>query len=206
MLLSCRAPAALQRQQRQLSCTARAPAAALRWRWRRTAGGAAQQQQQLRRVGAAAAEAAAPAAADPFPDLQPGDELPEWYGEFYPDPYPPRRAGVILHPTSLPGPYGTGEIGAEALKFVDWLAASGMQLWQVRRARRAEPRCFCLSSRSSPPLHAQEQSLRSCFTAAACSQNGRPATPLRLVAAACACRAAASKGAEAYRASQHRPP
>jgi 4-alpha-glucanotransferase len=42
-----------------------------------------------------------------------------------------RRAGVILHPTSLPGPYGCGEIGAEALRFVDWLADAGMQLWQL---------------------------------------------------------------------------
>lgn len=39
--------------------------------------------------------------------------------------------GVILHPTSLPGPYGTGEIGKEAFKFVDWIASTGMQLWQV---------------------------------------------------------------------------
>ena len=40
-------------------------------------------------------------------------------------------SGVILHPTSLPGPYGTGEIGKEAFKFVDWVASTGMQLWQV---------------------------------------------------------------------------
>ena len=40
-------------------------------------------------------------------------------------------AGVILHPTSLPGPYGIGEIGKEAEKFVDWIASTGMQLWQV---------------------------------------------------------------------------
>lgn len=42
-----------------------------------------------------------------------------------------RRAGVILHPTSLPGPYGIGEIGKEAFKFVDWVASTGMQMWQV---------------------------------------------------------------------------
>ena len=40
-------------------------------------------------------------------------------------------AGVILHPTSLPGPYGIGEIGKEAFKFIDWVASSGMQMWQV---------------------------------------------------------------------------
>ena len=42
-----------------------------------------------------------------------------------------RRAGVILHPTSLPGPYGTGEIGEHAYAFVDWLQSAGMQAWQV---------------------------------------------------------------------------
>jgi len=40
-------------------------------------------------------------------------------------------AGVILHPTSLPGPYGIGEIGKEAFKFIDWVASTGMQMWQV---------------------------------------------------------------------------
>ena len=42
-----------------------------------------------------------------------------------------RSAGVILHPTSLPGPYGSGELGAEALRFIDWLADAGMKAWQV---------------------------------------------------------------------------
>ena len=43
-----------------------------------------------------------------------------------------RRAGVILHPTSLPGPYGIGEIGEHAYAFVDWLQSAGMQAWQVQ--------------------------------------------------------------------------
>jgi 4-alpha-glucanotransferase len=42
-----------------------------------------------------------------------------------------RHAGVLLHPTSLPGPHGVGELGPEALRFVDFLAASGQSLWQV---------------------------------------------------------------------------
>ena len=35
---------------------------------------------------------------------------------------------MILHPTSLPGPYGSGEIGSEAFRFVDWLVSAGMQV------------------------------------------------------------------------------
>lgn len=94
-------------------------------------------QVSLRRRGAAAPRRLLPACAtvqpypDPFPGLDPGDDLPEDYG--YPKPNPPkhRRAGVVLHPTSLPGKYGIGEIGKEAHRFVDWLAGAGMQLWQV---------------------------------------------------------------------------
>eukprot|EP00775_Hariotina_reticulata_P005043 gene5043-5285_t len=48
-----------------------------------------------------------------------------------PDWHKGRRAGVILHPTSLPGSNGIGELGKEAFKFVDWLHSAGMQCWQV---------------------------------------------------------------------------
>jgi 4-alpha-glucanotransferase len=43
----------------------------------------------------------------------------------------PRRSGVLLHPTSLPGPYGLGELGPHALRWLDWLQASGQRVWQV---------------------------------------------------------------------------
>jgi 4-alpha-glucanotransferase len=43
----------------------------------------------------------------------------------------PRTSGILLHPTSLPGRFGVGDLGAEAYKFVDWLAAAGQHLWQV---------------------------------------------------------------------------
>src|SRR5271165_5524495 len=43
----------------------------------------------------------------------------------------PRSSGILLHPTSLPGRYGIGELGAESRRFVDFLAAAGQTLWQV---------------------------------------------------------------------------
>ncbi|NSL54678.1 4-alpha-glucanotransferase [Uliginosibacterium aquaticum] len=43
----------------------------------------------------------------------------------------PRASGILLHPTSLPGPHGSGDLGIEARHFVDWLAASGQSLWQI---------------------------------------------------------------------------
>jgi 4-alpha-glucanotransferase len=42
-----------------------------------------------------------------------------------------RAAGILLHPTSLPGAGGIGDLGAEAYRFADWLAAEGMRIWQV---------------------------------------------------------------------------
>jgi 4-alpha-glucanotransferase len=46
-------------------------------------------------------------------------------------PHHPRQAGVVLHITSLPGPHGSGDLGPEAHRFVDWLASAGQSLWQV---------------------------------------------------------------------------
>jgi 4-alpha-glucanotransferase len=43
----------------------------------------------------------------------------------------PRSAGVLLHPTSLPGPNGIGELGVEAARFIDRIADAGITLWQV---------------------------------------------------------------------------
>jgi len=43
----------------------------------------------------------------------------------------PRSSGVLLHPTSLPGPHGSGDLGPAAYHFVDWLVAAGQSLWQV---------------------------------------------------------------------------
>jgi 4-alpha-glucanotransferase len=42
-----------------------------------------------------------------------------------------RTCGILLHPTSLPGPYGVGCIGAEARAFVDFLQEAGQGIWQV---------------------------------------------------------------------------
>ncbi len=42
-----------------------------------------------------------------------------------------RRAGVLLHPTSLPGSNNQGDLGHEAYRFIEFLAASGITVWQV---------------------------------------------------------------------------
>jgi len=41
-----------------------------------------------------------------------------------------RQAGVLLHPTSLPGDGGVGTLGPEAFRWVDFLAEAGLRAWQ----------------------------------------------------------------------------
>lgn len=43
----------------------------------------------------------------------------------------PRESGILLHPTSLPGPHGIGDFGPSAFRFIDWLHEGGQRLWQV---------------------------------------------------------------------------
>ena len=43
----------------------------------------------------------------------------------------PRASGILLHPTSLPGPHGSGDMGPAAHHFVDWLVQAGQSLWQI---------------------------------------------------------------------------
>ncbi|GJP73348.1 hypothetical protein CLOP_g4076 [Closterium sp. NIES-67] len=65
-------------------------------------------------------------------EILPGEPLPEGYEKM--DPYsliPARRCGVLVHPTSLPGPHGIGDFGPGAFKFLDWLESTGCTIWQV---------------------------------------------------------------------------
>ncbi len=43
----------------------------------------------------------------------------------------PRSSGILLHPTSLPSPWGIGDLGPEAYRFVDFLASAGQSWWQL---------------------------------------------------------------------------
>ncbi|CAH9139427.1 unnamed protein product [Cuscuta epithymum] len=64
-----------------------------------------------------------------------GDDLPLDYANWTPNRNSSasdrRRAGVLLHPTSFPGPYGIGDLGPQAFWFLDWLHDAGCSLWQV---------------------------------------------------------------------------
>ena len=42
-----------------------------------------------------------------------------------------RESGILMHITSLPGPYGIGTMGKNAYEFVDFLKKSGQKVWQI---------------------------------------------------------------------------
>lgn len=42
-----------------------------------------------------------------------------------------RLSGILLHPTSLPSPYGIGDLGETAYRFVDFLVKAEQHLWQI---------------------------------------------------------------------------
>ena len=44
---------------------------------------------------------------------------------------PKRQSGILVHPTSFPGPYGIGDLGPAAYRFLDFLKKAGQTLWQV---------------------------------------------------------------------------
>ncbi|QJX00703.1 4-alpha-glucanotransferase [Frigoriglobus tundricola] len=46
-------------------------------------------------------------------------------------PFVPRSSGILLHPTSLPGPFGIGDLGPIAYRWVETLAAMKQSWWQV---------------------------------------------------------------------------
>ena len=43
----------------------------------------------------------------------------------------PRSAGILLHPTSLPGANGIGDFGPDAYRFLDFLQDGGFRIWQM---------------------------------------------------------------------------
>eukprot|EP00192_Tetraselmis_astigmatica_P008779 CAMPEP_0117671382 /NCGR_PEP_ID=MMETSP0804-20121206/13302_1 /TAXON_ID=1074897 /ORGANISM="Tetraselmis astigmatica, Strain CCMP880" /LENGTH=620 /DNA_ID=CAMNT_0005479835 /DNA_START=81 /DNA_END=1943 /DNA_ORIENTATION=+ len=82
-------------------------------------------------AAASAPKKPAPLTPEEYVGLKVCDGLRDEYSTYWPAKSAKRQAGIILHPTSLPGAYGTGEIGKYAMAFVDWAASAGFTLWQV---------------------------------------------------------------------------
>jgi 4-alpha-glucanotransferase len=74
----------------------------------------------------------------------------------------PRNAGVLLHPTSLAGRYGIGDLGDELIAFLDWAASAGFTIWQVLPLNPpgyGNSPYGCLSSFAGNPLLISPQKL-----------------------------------------------
>lgn len=66
-----------------------------------------------------------------------------------------RRCGILLHPTSLPGPWCQGDFSHSAYRFVEFLAAAGQTIWQVMPLgpTHADGSPYqCLSTHAGNPL------------------------------------------------------
>jgi 4-alpha-glucanotransferase len=73
-----------------------------------------------------------------------------------------RSSGVLLHPTSLPGRFGIGDLGDELLTFLDWAKAAGLRIWQVLPLNApgyGNSPYGCLSSYAGNPLLISPQRL-----------------------------------------------
>jgi 4-alpha-glucanotransferase len=78
------------------------------------------------------------------------------------EPQSTRTAGVLLHPTSLPGRFGIGDLGDELLSFLDWAQSAGLRIWQVLPLNApgyGNSPYGCLSSYAGNPLMISPQRL-----------------------------------------------
>lgn len=67
----------------------------------------------------------------------------------------PRASGILLHPTSFPGPFGIGDLGPEAYRFVDFLESTGQSFWQMLplgRTGYGNSPYMCFSAFAGNPL------------------------------------------------------
>ena len=73
-----------------------------------------------------------------------------------------RTAGVLLHPTSLPGRYGIGDMGDDLMAFLDWVQDAGLTVWQLLPLNPpgyGNSPYGCLSSYAGNPLLISPQRL-----------------------------------------------
>lgn len=68
---------------------------------------------------------------------------------------PSRAAGILLHPTSLPGRFGIGDLGPAVERFLDWLRDASQSWWQILPLGPPEAHASpytCLSAFAGNPL------------------------------------------------------
>ncbi len=97
---------------------------------------------------------------------------------------PERVSGILLHPSSLPGPYGIGELGSEAVAFLDFLEETGQRIWQVLPlgpTGYGDSPYQCFSAFAGNPLLVSLDELRRAGLLSARDLAAHPAFPERAV-------------------------
>lgn len=93
---------------------------------------------------------------------------------------PARASGVLLHPTSLPGRWGIGDLGSEAIRFADFLASAGQSWWQILPlgpTGYGNSPYMCFSAFAGNPLLVSPERLVDDGLLAADELRGQPAQP-----------------------------
>ncbi len=95
-----------------------------------------------------------------------------------------RTSGILLHPTSLPSAGGIGDLGEEAYRFVDWLAAAKQHCWQIMPlgpTSYGDSPYQCLSALAGNPLLVSLQRLVSEGMLAQATLDKAPDFPAEIV-------------------------
>jgi len=92
------------------------------------------------------------------------------------NPLTDRRAGVLLHPTSLPDSRAHGSLGAEARRFVDFLQAAGFTVWQMlplgpTHSDRSPYQCLSVHAGDEELVNLEDLVSRGWLDAATCSNS-----------------------------------
>jgi len=92
----------------------------------------------------------------------------------------PRSSGILLHPSSLPGAHGIGELGGEAHRFADFLKNAGQTIWQVLPlgpTGYGDSPYQCFSAFAGNPLLINLDTLVKCGYLSAGDLNSQPKFP-----------------------------
>lgn len=95
----------------------------------------------------------------------------------------PRSSGILLHPTSFPSRFGIGDLGPEAYRFVDFLAATGQRYWQILPlgpTGYGDSPYQCFSANAGNPLMISPERLRDIGLLTDADFNDTPDFPLQV--------------------------
>lgn len=95
----------------------------------------------------------------------------------------PRSSGILLHPTSFPSRFGIGDLGPEAYRFINFMAATGQRYWQILPlgpTGYGDSPYQCFSANAGNPLLISPERLRDIGLLSDDDLNAMPELPLQV--------------------------